>query len=344
MKTIIYLLTLALLLSTATGQTKRPARSATPKKAPITIQTATTKDGRTVLLKSDGTWEFTNDPVVPPAAAEIPKQNESEPVETPSPTPEIVQPKDADIVGVWDLKLSGPTGQTLPATLRVEATNGQDVFTSALDLGPKQMQSGLVIANRKFVTRFQESGQTLAFEGELSNSGLTGTFSITGPQGGQSAFTGSRRIAGTQVDAGLGVLSVQAGIVYKMGGAQAVARTTFHLLRKDLVDILTSAGLRADKNMDLLTTYAFAVRFQSSKRNYSNFYQVATAAIAPSIVATTVTDFSGLAQFPAVPAGSYYVIGYSETRGGFALWNVSVGIPTGQSAVVLDQNNAAIAL
>lgn len=344
MKTIAHLLAIALLLSTATGQTKRPTRSATLKKAPITIQTATTKDGRTVLLKSDGTWEFTNDPVVPPAVREIPKENEAAPVETSSPTPEIVQPKDADIVGLWDLKLSGPTGQTLPATLRVEATNGPDVFTSALDLGPKQIQSGLVITNRKFVTRFQESGQTLVIEGELSNSGLAGTFSITGPQGGQSTFTGSRRVAGAQADVALGILSVQAGIVYKMGGAQAVARTTFHLVRKDLVDILTSAGLRANKNMDLLTTYAFAVRFQGSNRNYSNFYQVATAAIVPNIVATTVTDFSGLAQFPAVPAGSYYVMGYTETRRGFALWNVSVGITTGQSAIVLDQNNAAIAL
>ena len=32
---------------------------------PVTTQTAVTKDGRTVLLKSDGTWEYTSDPPNP---------------------------------------------------------------------------------------------------------------------------------------------------------------------------------------------------------------------------------------------------------------------------------------
>ena len=342
---------MALTVAVTSAQTKRTSETAKPKKKlPASIQTATTKDGRTVLLKSDGTWEFTADPVIPateehPQKQEPPKRAEETALtEAPPSTLNIAQPKDTEIVGLWDMTLIGPTGQTLPATLRVDLTSTEAAFTATLDFGPKQIQSSLSISNRKFVTSFVEGAETIIFEGELEPSGLRGTFSMTGPQGGQSKFTASRRVSGTQVGTGVGVLTVQAGIVYKMGGPQPVARTTFHLLRKDLNDILSAAGLRAEKNKDLLTTYAFAVRFQGSNRTYATFYQIATTAIKAHIVATTVTDFNGIGQFPPVPSGSYYVIGHTETRRGFALWNTSVGVTTGQTAIVLDQNNAAIAL
>lgn len=60
MKIFTHVLAIALFLSPATGQTKRPSKSVSLKKAPVTIQTATTKDGRTVLLKSDGACMLVN--------------------------------------------------------------------------------------------------------------------------------------------------------------------------------------------------------------------------------------------------------------------------------------------
>jgi len=51
-----------LLAAQSLAQTKRAPKP----QPPISIQTATTKDGRTVLLKSDGTWEYSTDPVVAP--------------------------------------------------------------------------------------------------------------------------------------------------------------------------------------------------------------------------------------------------------------------------------------
>jgi hypothetical protein len=59
MKTLL-LLSLVLLVSAVQGQ-RRTVQKPKPV-APVTIQTATTKDGRTVLLRSDGTWEYTSDP------------------------------------------------------------------------------------------------------------------------------------------------------------------------------------------------------------------------------------------------------------------------------------------
>ena len=67
MKAPTIVLLILLLVSTALPQTRRASSpKATPK---VSVQTATTKDGRTVLLKSDGTWEYTDDPVAPSAAS-----------------------------------------------------------------------------------------------------------------------------------------------------------------------------------------------------------------------------------------------------------------------------------
>lgn len=66
MKAPTIVVLILLFLSTNAAQTRRPASpKATPK---VSVQTATTRDGRTVLLKSDGTWEYTDDPITPSAA------------------------------------------------------------------------------------------------------------------------------------------------------------------------------------------------------------------------------------------------------------------------------------
>jgi hypothetical protein len=48
------------------GQVRQKPKSTSSPNPQVSIQTATTREGRTVLLKSDGTWEYTNDPVVTP--------------------------------------------------------------------------------------------------------------------------------------------------------------------------------------------------------------------------------------------------------------------------------------
>jgi len=222
-------------------------------------------------------------------------------------------------------------------------------FLGKLDLGINQSPppQKVTVSNGHFKVAFSTSANggsiELAFDGEFSSAMIKGSVVLT--QGGQvtlGTFVGTP--ASSASIAGVGSLTIQAGIVYKLGGAQPVARTTFHLLRRDLAEILSGAGLRPDKNMNLLQTFAFAYRYQGSNRNYANFFQVASAAIQPNIVASTVTDFSGVAQFPSVPIGAYYLVGYTETRGGFALWDVMVAVNGGSVSVVLDQNNAAIAL
>jgi hypothetical protein len=351
MKPLALICVLLLLATQATTAQNNKRTSRKPAPPHVTTQTAITKEGRTVLLKSDGTWEYAADPVSTPSPAVTtalaPTPSVVATIESPAPTSEPAQPNDLDVVGTWAVKLIGAGGQMLPITLQVDSMAKEPGFGAGdlraiLDFGAKKSGwTDFKIQNRKFTAKFSSGAETLQLEGQLTSSGITGVASL--PSGESGSFVGIR--SGTETTpVGFGVLTVQAGIVYKMGGAQPVARTTFHLLRRDLLEILGGVGLRSERNMNLLQTFAFATRYHTTTKNYAEFYQVAAAAISPNIVATMVTDFSGIGQFSSIPAGTYYLMGYTETRGGFALWNVPVAVSTGQNGIVLDQNNAAIAL
>jgi hypothetical protein len=104
------------------------------------------------------------------------------------------------------------------------------------------------------------------------------------------------------------ILSIEAGIIYKMGGNQPVARTEFMLLDQSLETVLREGGV-SEGRTGVLSTY----------------------------------DFAGKAQFTDLKPGSYYLAGLSSTRKGFAIWNVPIEVKAGQNSVFLDQNNAATA-
>lgn len=346
-KIIIFILSLSTLLLTSVPGQRRPTRTQPVQKTPVekssqpvSIQTATTKEGRTVLLKSDGTWEYSADPTPQPTPTpSSPVSPENSWLASPSLPP---VPSRASIAGKWAVKFTGNNGQVFPATMEVSSDGEQ--WTATIDFGPKQATARLLMMEGgKFEVSFTDPDQTtLALKGTFNGSTIEGTMMLSGTQGGTASFVGYPATA-AQLDVGTGNLTIQAGIVYRMGGPQPVARAQFYLLKRDLADILSAAGLRPDKNMNIVQTFGFAARYQALS-NYARFYQMASQAIQPNVVATVTTDFTGIAQFVSIPAGSYYLMGYTQTRGGFALWNLPVGVTTGHNSIVLDQNNAAIAL
>lgn len=148
-----------------------------------------------------------------------------------------------------------------------------------------------------------------------------------------------------------GTLALEAGLVYRSGDVKPVARTEFHLLDKELAQLLQDAGVRPPEKSiiagtgaggNLAFSFALAARYNSLPDNQP-FYLAAMEAIKPHIVKTVTTDFSGKATIDVVPAGSYYLMGISATPRGFAFWNLPVEIKAGQNSLVLDQNNAAYA-
>jgi hypothetical protein len=128
---------------------------------------------------------------------------------------------------------------------------------------------------------------------------------------------------------------MKAAIVYKMGGAQPIARETFYLLDNDLEKILKDAGLQTGDSTSL--AFMYGISLMSRNGYMKDFAEKAKAAVQPHIVKTVTTDFDGTAKFEGIGAGTYYIVGATQTRGGFAVWNLKV--EAGDS-VVLDQNNA----
>lgn len=145
-------------------------------------------------------------------------------------------------------------------------------------------------------------------------------------------------------------LSFETGLVFKSGDVKPIARTTFYLIDDDLARILRAAGLHApqeygggDSDEDLINAYARSIKY-SILPAYKDFYPTAKTALQSHVIQQATTDFSGKAEFPAVPSGTYYLMGMSETPRGYAIWNLRVELKPGKNSVTLDQNNAVTAL
>lgn len=133
-------------------------------------------------------------------------------------------------------------------------------------------------------------------------------------------------------------IPIKAAIIYNIGGAQAVARENFYLLKKDPLEIWREAGLTKDAKMkdERWFWVMFSIdRYYTREKESSKFEKP----IKPYIVATTTTDFEGNASFENVPDGSYYIYGVTETRAGHAVWSHKVSTGDNQT-VFLDNKNA----
>lgn len=142
------------------------------------------------------------------------------------------------------------------------------------------------------------------------------------------------------LEAATGVLDIQAAVIYKMGGVQPVARETFYLLDSDLESVLRSAGLKADGGVGVIGRFGLAVQYPDQN---AKFYNSAMAAVRRHVKYTITTDFEGKGSFQNVSQGQYFLFGMSNTRGGFAIWNLQTNIAAGRGSLILDQKNAAVA-
>lgn len=137
-------------------------------------------------------------------------------------------------------------------------------------------------------------------------------------------------------------VNMKAALIYKYGGAQPAARVTFYLLDDSLQTILLSGSTKdLFKNRDWSWGYGHDMITEGFEGNR----QVLNSVIKPHVVQTATTDFDGSAKFVGLRAGTYYLAGVAETRGGYAVWNVPVHVGGTQPTVdvILDQQNAAYA-
>jgi hypothetical protein len=153
-------------------------------------------------------------------------------------------------------------------------------------------------------------------------------------------------------------LKIEAKIIYNMGGPQPVARQKFYLVSVDPMAIrgddpklkakldklegdaknallfqsmllpLLKAGIE-EKTIKEGKEKIFLNSFESSKDVWSDY-----------LVAETTTDFDGKAVFKDVPNGEYWLVGQTETRAAFTLWDLKIKTPINEEKLLLDQNNA----
>lgn len=138
-----------------------------------------------------------------------------------------------------------------------------------------------------------------------------------------------------------GDVEIEAAIVYKVGGAQPVARASFHLLDASFDSVVRESGAGlAIESMGAVDSYAFAARHPESHPGYA---ETVEAALRRHVKYTTKTDFQGKARFEKIRPGRYWLFGITETRGGHAGWNLPVTVEPGTQRLILDGDNAATA-
>jgi hypothetical protein len=134
--------------------------------------------------------------------------------------------------------------------------------------------------------------------------------------------------------------TLNASLRYGVSDIVPVADGEFLLLDKDLNAILRGAGLMTDGGLDEAHTYAVYQIFPDAE--HAAFAKAAKAAIAPHIVARASTDKSGVAKFPTIAAGSYYLFGAVKARNGMAIWNEFVRLTAGVETITLDHKNVEL--
>jgi hypothetical protein len=165
-------------------------------------------------------------------------------------------------------------------------------------------------------------------------------------------------------------LAIEAAVIYNFGGAQPLARKEIALLDASLPQILREAGLhggdldveenrafrqrnpsapdfsrysprKPDTDATLLNDLVSAIEFPTL--GDGQFLGKAIPAIKAHIVITGTTDFSGKLELKDLKPGNYFVYLITQTRSGYALWNVPLEIKAGRNSLSIDNTNAAIA-
>ena len=154
-------------------------------------------------------------------------------------------------------------------------------------------------------------------------------------------------------------LSIEAKIIYNMGGPQPVARTHFYLLDSDPFGVRAdepgfqrrmSAAKSEEERTNLLLESAIFLLFKeainSKKITDANAKQFLGSVDSgrslweSHLVKEMVTDFEGRAKCEGLKAGNYWLLGMTETRAAFALWNIPIQINAGENNLLVSQGNA----
>jgi hypothetical protein len=140
-----------------------------------------------------------------------------------------------------------------------------------------------------------------------------------------------------------GVVNLEIGIDYKIGGIQPVARQEFYLMDSDLTagNELDEFALKSAKDKPALKLWALTALVEGVGPEDERLK--VTRIIQAHTVAKGITDLQGKVTFSPVNPGIYYLLGWSSTRkdSELLIWNFGVEVKPGEQKVSLSSLDAA---
>jgi hypothetical protein len=129
-------------------------------------------------------------------------------------------------------------------------------------------------------------------------------------------------------------LLIRVGVVTQSGAVNPLVAQGFFLLKDSMDDALTKGGFRPPPGMSPRTGMEHA-RINKTP----NLDQAVAAILANNVCGPVYTDLNGMAHFPPLNPGTYYLVGgHLNPR---LAWNMRVDLKPGANSVALDQRNAA---
>lgn len=124
-------------------------------------------------------------------------------------------------------------------------------------------------------------------------------------------------------------LRIEAGLIYKTGGPEPVARVTFYLLDAFPLDELDRLPPAKSVSTEFIATCGAEP-------------EIAREIVGRHVIYKLTTGFDGKAELAGIKPGRYWFFGGTRTRRGCALWSHPVDMTKDQS-LTLDQHNAVTA-
>lgn len=167
-----------------------------------------------------------------------------------------------------------------------------------------------------------------------STSATASAASASAPTRTPAAATGTRPNVAAG-PGGTGTLLLASGFAAEPGEDNPLDGAPFMLAKESFESVLGKAGLQPTPGASAIKLWTAACE---SKQQVC---QQAFARLVAVSIGRVKLDAKGKAQFPALPAGTYYVVGSALYENRQMIWDLRIDLKPGANSVTVDQRNAA---
>jgi hypothetical protein len=165
-----------------------------------------------------------------------------------------------------------------------------------------------------------------------SPSRATRSGSVSAPSTSNSATTPPARSA----NGGNAILVINSGLSAQPGAPNPLANHPYVLLRESFATVMQKAGIAVPAGMSPYKLMGNACGTRSAD------CQKIMAAVNADAASAVRADVTGKGAFPAVAAGTYYLMISARYNNQSLVWDMPVQLKAGGNTLILDQANASV--